>query len=135
MEKTTIEIGGLYRLFYNENNPNNDVFEVRGIVDDVVVCRSLLGRTFIQNIYLFDEGYITPISKDAKIALAIWGIDQKNKVVSFNDLVINNPEILADPWVTIYLPETVKDCGRVATRSSGKGLMYLCPIRNTWHKY
>lgn len=134
--ETNIEINGVYRLFYNEDNPNNNIFEVRGVVDDVIVCRSLLGRTFTHNIYSFNEGYITPISKDEKVGIVVWGDDEnrQNMVVSFNDIK-NNPDILNDPWVEIFYPESLRNWDGVETRQIGKKYEYFCPIRNNWYKY
>lgn len=48
-----IKVGAKLKTYYNENNPSNESFEIRGIVDERYVCRRWRKRT--QSWYYFVE--------------------------------------------------------------------------------
>ena len=48
-------IGDKYELFYNSNNPNNRKFEIRGVVDDVmIIFKTEKGNYKMEHIDWFD---------------------------------------------------------------------------------
>lgn len=61
-----IEVGDKLKLFYSEGNPNNQLYHVRGIVDDMLVLKYWLPhkrfwRYTVEHPYFlkFNEEYIT----------------------------------------------------------------------------
>jgi hypothetical protein len=129
-----IEVGQLYKLFYNENNSNNSYFEVRGVVDEWVVCKPISGRPFLEPNFGLEnwnkKGYLTPISKDQQIVVAVWGSNNENMaVVSYNDL-----QKINDSNLTIFFEENMKDCSKLPIRQNGNWYEYFCPLSNQWKK-